>query len=162
MRWPKCVRATKASGFAGVKFSKNTMNTNQKIPGCGFHHIAIRTNDWDKSIRFYCDGLGFAEKINWGASPTRAVMLDTGDGNYLEIFERDVASTLSGEPNLLHLCFRTNDCAKAVETARAAGAEVTAEPTVPGVFTAMGLETIIAFVKGPDGEIIEFFQCEQL
>ena len=137
-------------------------NTNQKIPGCGFHHIAIRTNDWDKSIRFYCNGLGFVEKISWGATPKRAVMLDTGDGNYLEIFERAEAPTLSGEPNLLHLCFRTNDCAQAVETARRARAEVTTEPTVPGAFTKLGLKTTIAFVKGPDGEIIEFFESRDL
>ena len=137
-------------------------NTNQKIPGCGFHHIAIRTNDWDKSIRFYCDGLGFAEKISWGASPTRAVMLDTGDGNYLEIFERDEAPTLSGEPNLLHLCLRTDDCEAAFGTAVAAGAEVKTAPLVPGVFTEMGLQTKIAFVIGPDGEIIEFFESRDL
>lgn len=137
-------------------------NTNQKIGGCGFHHIAIRTNDWDKSMRFYCDGLGFVEKISWGAVPKRAVMLDVGDGNYLEIFERSEAPTLSGEPNLLHLCLRTDDCAKAVETARSAGAEITTEPLVPGAFTDLGLKTMIAFVKGPDGEIVEFFQSRDL
>ena len=137
-------------------------STNPKIPGCGFHHIAIRTHDWDKSIRFYCDGLGFVEKISWGEAPKRAVMLDTGDGNYLEIFERAEASTLTGEPNLLHLCFRTDDCAAAVETARSAGAIVTVEPKVPDAFTRLGLKTKIAFVQGPDGEIVEFFESEQL
>lgn len=165
MLWRKCVRETKALGFAGAKLKlQNIMltSTNQKISGCGFHHIAIRTTNWDKSIRFYCDGLGFVEKISWGQAPTRAVMLDTGDGNYLEIFEREEASTLSGEPNLLHLCLRTDDCKAAVETARAAGAEVKTEPLVPDVFTKMGLETMIAFVSGPDGEIIEFFQSREL
>ena len=136
--------------------------SNQKIPGCGFHHIAIRSNDWDKSIRFYCDGLGFAEKISWGAAPKRAVMLDTGDGNYLEIFERDAAPTLAGEPNLLHLCLRTDNCEAAFQTALAAGATVKTAPLVPDVFTEMGLQTKIAFVVGPDGEIIEFFECRDL
>ena len=140
--------------------------SNSKIPGCGFHHIAIRTSDWDKSIRFYCDGLGFAEKISWSAAPKRAVMLDTGDGNYLEIFERAEAptleSTLAGEPNLLHLCFRTDDCNAAYQTALAAGAVSKTEPTVPGAFTDLGLKTKIAFVTGPDGEIIEFFESPDL
>ena len=85
-------------------------------------------------------------------------MLDTGDGNYLEIFERLEASTLTGEPNLLHLCLRTDDCEAAFKTAVAAGAEVRTEPMVPGAFTNMGLKTKIAFVFGPDGEIIEFFE----
>ena len=141
-------------------------NTNQKIPGCGFHHVAIRTSDWDKSIRFYCDGLGFAPKISWGAAPTRAVMLDTGDGNYLEIFERSEASTLAdtlaGESNLLHLCLRTDDCQSAFETALSAGAVVKTEPMVPAAFTDLGLKTKIAFVFGPDGEIIEFFESRDL
>ena len=137
-------------------------STNPKIAGCGFHHIAIRTSDWDKSIAFYCDGLGFAPKISWGEVPKRAVMLDTGDGNYLEIFERDEAPTLSGEPNLLHLCLRTDSCTRATETARSAGAIVTVEPKVPDVFTQLGLKTKIAFVQGPDGEIVEFFESEQL
>ena len=136
--------------------------SNTKIPGCGFHHIAIRTNDWDKSIRFYCDGLGFAQKIAWSEAPTRAVMLDTGDGNYLEIFERAEAPTLTGEPNLLHLCLRTDDCKAAFEAACQAGAEVKTAPMVPGAFTDLGLKTMIAFVVGPDGEIIEFFESRDL
>ena len=136
--------------------------SNSKIPGCGFHHIAIRTGNWDKSIGFYCDELGFVEKISWGEAPTRAVMLDTGDGNYLEIFERAEEPTLRGEPNLLHLCLRADDCEAAFQTAIAAGAEVKTEPTVPGAFSNMGLKTKIAFVFGPDGEIIEFFESRDL
>ncbi len=146
------------------------MSTNTLISGCGFHHVAIITRDWDKSMAFYCDGLGFVPKINWGTSPRRAVMLDVGDGNYLEVFERDVItanqaereSVLDTEPNLLHLCLRTDDCAAAVEVARNAGANVTVEATVPDVFTQMGLKTKIAFVCGPDGEIIEFFESSDL
>ncbi len=137
-------------------------NINSKIPGCGFHHIAIRTSDWDKSIAFYCDGLGFAPKIRWGAAPTRAIMLDTGDGNYLEVFEREQAPTLTGEPNLLHLCFRADDCEAAYQTALAAGATDKTAPLVPGAFTELGLKTKIAFVVGPDGEIIEFFESRDL
>ena len=121
-------------------------------------------------MAFYCDGLGFVAKINWGEAPRRAVMLDVGDGNYLEVFEREVItanqlereSGVDGEPNLLHLCLRTNDCAAAVEVARNAGATVTVEAKVPDVFTEMGLQTKIAFVKGPDGEIIEFFESPDL
>ena len=89
-------------------------------------------------------------------------MLDTGDGNYLEIFERAVTPTHSGEPNLLHLCFRADDVEKAVETARSAGARVKTEPTVPLPFTKLGLTTKIAFVEGPDGEIVEFFESKDL
>jgi glyoxylase I family protein len=135
---------------------------NQKIPGCGFHHIAIWTANWEKSLKFYTEGLGFTQKITWQEAPKRAVMLDTGDGNYLEIFEREIAPTPTGEANILHLCFRADDCAAAVEVAQSAGGEVTTETVSPGVFEKLGLNAKIAFVKGPDGEIIEFFECPQL
>ncbi len=141
-------------------------STNTTIQGCGFHHIAIRVADWDKTIRFYCGGLGFKVKLEWGQAPARAAMLDTGDGNYLEIFEREPApepsSAGGAEPNILHLCFRAENCAQAIEKARAAGAEVTVEPKQPETFEKIGLKAIIAFVKGPDGEIVEFFQSPAL
>lgn len=124
--------------------------------------MAVWTADWDRSLRFYIDGLGFTQKIIWGESPKRGVMLDTGDGNYLEIFEREVAPEPTGEAHILHLCFRVDDCAAAVEVARAAGAQVTTETFAPPVFEKMGLGAKIAFILGPDGEIIEFFECPQL
>ncbi|HEX9997733.1 MAG TPA: VOC family protein [Abditibacterium sp.] len=136
--------------------------TNQKIPGCGFHHIAIWTANWDASLKFYCDGLGFSPKIEWGDAPQRAAMLDTGDGNYLEVFERETAPESSGEANILHLCFRTDDCEAALKTALEAGAKLKMDVTEPGVFENIGLKAKIAFFYGPDGEIVELFECAQL
>jgi glyoxylase I family protein len=138
-------------------------NTNKIIAGCGFHHVAIRTANWETSRRFYTEGLGFVERVQWGEEPRRACLLDTGDGNYLEIFERDADSKpVEGEANILHWCLRVQSCDDATEVARAAGAQVTIEPTVPGPFTAKGLKTRIAFVKGPDGETLEFFESADL
>ncbi|HEY0073016.1 MAG TPA: VOC family protein [Abditibacteriaceae bacterium] len=137
---------------------------NNTIPGCGFHHVAIRTAKWDESIRFYTQGLGFNQKITWDEAPRRAVMLDTGDGNYLEIFEREAIENGPDDnrASILHFALRADDCEAAVEKARAAGAEVTLEPKVPEPFTQLGLKTKIAFIKGPDGEIVEFFESENL
>ncbi len=137
---------------------------NKIIAGSGFHHVAIRTANWDASIRFYTEGLGFNQKITWGEAPRRAVMLDTGDGNYLEIFERDAIENGPDDnrASILHFALRATDCEAAVESARAAGAEVTLEPKVPEPFTKMGLKTKIAFIKGPDGEIVEFFESDSL
>ena len=142
-------------------------SSNNLVPGCGFHHIAIRTSNWERSLKFWIEGIGFKTRIEWGEAPRRACMLDTGDGNYLEIFERETApdqSTLdaAGEPNILHMCFRADDVDAAVERARAAGAQVTVEPKYPEPFEKIGVKAKIAFVKGPDGEICEFFQCDTL
>lgn len=136
---------------------------NQKIPGSGFHHVAIRTHNFDDSLRFYIDGLGFSQKIAWGEKPARAAMLDTGDGNYLEVFEREgEPAPTADEANILHFALRCDDCEGATEVARLAGAKVTMEPKVPDAFTNLGLKTKISFVLGPDGEIVEFFESEGL
>lgn len=129
----------------------------------GFHHVAIRARDFDRSLRFYVDGLGFRQKIAWGQAPRRAVMLDAGDGNYLEIFERpDQPAPPDGEePVLLHMAFRTPDTDASIARAREAGAVVTVEPKDVTIgSTPQPTPVRLAFCKGPDGEVIEFFQNE--
>ena len=131
---------------------------NAAIGGGGFHHIAMRAHDFDATVKFYTEALGFKEKVAWGEGDKRAIMLDTGDGNYLEVFAGG-----SDEPKpegaVVHFALRTSDCDTAIERARAAGAEVTVEPKdveIPS--RPQPLPVRIAFCKGPDGEIIEFFQ----
>src|ERR1041385_5808318 len=132
--------------------------TNAVVPGCGYHHVALRVADFDATLRFYIDGLGFRKAVEWGEAPRRACMLDTGDGNYLEIFERDpVPGGVPSEGAILHFCFRAEDCEAAVERARAAGAEVTMEPKSLQPFGDPPIPIRIAFIKGPDGEICELF-----
>ena len=59
---------------------------NSVLPGCGYHHVAIRATDFDGTMRFYTEGFGFRPAVRWGEGDGRAVLLDTGDGNYLEVF----------------------------------------------------------------------------
>ena len=77
--------------------------TNQLLGGGGLHHVALKTKAWDASVEFYKGTLGFVEKIIWAyPDGNRAGMLDTGGGNYLEIFEdRNYTPTPNGA--LLHL-----------------------------------------------------------
>jgi glyoxylase I family protein len=136
------------------------LGSNQTIGGGGFHHVAIRAHDFDASVRFYTQALGFVETIRWGEGSKRAIMLDAGDGNYLEIFA-NAAPGPKPEGAILHFALRTTDADAAIERARAAGAEVTVEPKDLTLQSTPGPTPIrIAFCKGPDGEIIEFFQNE--
>jgi catechol 2,3-dioxygenase-like lactoylglutathione lyase family enzyme len=59
---------------------------NPVIPGCGYHHVALRANDFEATLRFYIEGLGCRLAYQWGEGDRRAAMLDTGDGNYVEVF----------------------------------------------------------------------------
>jgi glyoxylase I family protein len=133
------------------------MGTNQVIGGGGFHHIAIKVRDFDASVKFYSEGFGFKERLRWGEGEGRAVLLDTGDGNYLEIFAGG-SKKLKPKGSIIHMAFRTNDVAKAIEAARAAGAKITLEPEDLVVSNNPPTSIRIAFCKGPDNEIIEFFQ----
>ena len=135
--------------------------SNTTIGGGGFHHVAIRAKDFDRSVEFYQDILGFQEKIAWGERPKRAIMLDAGDGNYVEIFERPDEAGGSDDGVLLHMAFRTKQCDAALERAREAGCEVTMEPTDVDIPARPRTTPVrIAFFKGPDGEVIELFQNE--
>jgi glyoxylase I family protein len=134
---------------------------NPTLGGGGFHHVAIRSRDFDAAVAFYTETLGFVEKIAWGDAPNRAVMLDTGDGNYLEIFERPGETGGSDDGVILHMAFRTHDVDAALERARAAGREVTMEPKDVDIPSRPHTTPVrIAFFKGPDGEVIELFQNE--
>lgn len=135
---------------------------NTAVAGCGFHHVAIRTSDWDASMKFWQEGLGFGPAIQWGDAPRRACMLDMGDGNHLEIFEREPPQTVESEAAILHFCLRTDDCDAAVQRAKEAGAEVTVEPKSLDIVGDITVPVRIAFIKGPGGEICEFFQNEVL
>lgn len=147
------------------------VGTNETLKGGGFHHIALKAYDFDKTLDFYINGLGFVKRHSWGVdgraqgeADSRAVMLDTGDGNYLEIF---AGGTRPGsevpEGALLHFAIRTTDVPAATERARIHGATVTIEPkkVVPNN-SERPLEFHISFVRGFDGEVIEFFDNPEL
>ena len=131
---------------------------NTVLGGGGFHHIAMKVKDFDAVKDFYVKVLGFTEKITWGEGDKRAVMLDTGDGNYLEIFAGGLEET-EGRGAVLHFALRTGNCDEALERARAAGVEVTMEPKDVTISSQpVPTPVRIAFFKGPAGEVVELFQ----
>ena len=123
----------------------------------GFHHVALKASDFDKSVAFY-KSLGLEERVRWGEGDSRAVMLDMGDGSRMEIFAggEDVERA---DDRFLHLAFRTDDVDYAFKTAIEAGAISKREPYEACPPTAVpSLKMRVAFVYGPDGELLEFFK----
>jgi glyoxylase I family protein len=134
------------------------MPARKKGSSCGFHHIALRTHEFDQAVKFYCDVLGFKQKMEWGEGTGRAVMLDGGNGNFVEIFASATPENRT-EGAILHYAIRTDDCDAMLARARGAGAKVTMEATTCDVPSRPEKARVrIAFCIGPAGETIEFFQ----
>ena len=137
--------------------SGGTQNT--KIPGCGTHHVAVQTRDWQASLRLYQDVMGMMPVAEFGTPERKVMLLDTGDGSHMELFQPTGETPLPDSPSLndplTHVAFRTTDARAAIERVRQAGYQVTVEPKDVNLG---GLEVTVAFFKGPCGEILEFFQ----
>ncbi len=134
---------------------------NQVIEGLGTHHIAVQTRDWEASLKLYQNVLGMEIVADFeGASPKRRILLlDIGDGSHMELFD-----TYDGSPKLddnvpndpvFHFALTVKDTRAATEKVRSAGYEITVEPVT---VTLDKLDVTLSFFKGPNGEVIEFFQ----
>lgn len=135
---------------------------NSILGGGGFHHVCVKTRDWDRTMRFYQETLGCTTKLTWnlGGKGPRATMLDTGDGNYIEVFH-DESYTPAPNGSVVHFALRTTKLDEVAARVRAAGAKITVEPKDVTIATTNGVGPVpirIFFCEGPNGEIIEFFQ----
>lgn len=124
----------------------------------GIHHIGMRSEHFDESLRFYTEGLGFtiALEFDWEGGG-RAVILDMGGQAYLEIGNDGAPEPIG---RLTHFALAVDDCQKAYESALKAGGRPKAEPHHSDVIQAKPShwEMISAYVYGPDGEAIEFVE----
>lgn len=140
----------------------------------GFHHVAIRAVDFDETIRFYTEGLGFRVHFPFAVPGRidRAAFLDAGDGRFVEVFGQGSAVQAEGRRRLpdeertegavLHFCLRVADTDASYARALAAGAISRVEPGTRRLGEDPLVDVRIAFVTGPNGEVIEFMQSEQI
>ena len=140
----------------------------------GFHHVAIRAIDFDESIRFYTEGLGFRVHFPFSVPGRidRAAFLDAGDGRFVELFGQNSAVQAEGrrrrpdeertEGAVLHFCLKVTDTDASYARAMAAGAASRVEPVTRRLSEDPLVEVRIAFVAGPNGEVIEFMQSVKM
>ena len=132
---------------------------NEVIKGCGTHHIAVQTRDWDKSMAFYQEVLGMKLVAEFGSPERKIVLLDAGDGSHIELFQPTGASPAEGDDAVndpvIHFALAAADARAATERVREAGCKVTMEPTDVNLGA---VKATISFFIGPSGEVIEFFQ----
>ena len=123
----------------------------------GFHHIGLKYRDLSASLRFYL-ALGFTEVVRWGDEGNEIVMLEMSDGGRVELLPNG-GDEYSVNGKWLHFAIKTKDVDGMYEKALAAGAVSKVAPkTVPLNSHPEKMSIRVAFVKGPDGEELEFFQ----
>lgn len=134
---------------------------NNIIKGCGITHIALRATDIERSIKFYTEVLGFTLKARWGEGDRQIALVDSGDGTCLEIFHAGFAAEKCDEMKAgeyFHLAFAVESADDAFKSAVEGGAEAKVAPKNVDIQSDPVMPVRLAFVYGPDGEVIEFFQ----
>lgn len=95
----------------------------------------------------------------FGSSERKIILLDTGNGSHIALFQPTADSPKMGDPAannpVNHFALATTDACAALEHVREAGHEITLEPRDVEI---SGMKVTIAFFKGPSGEVIEFSQ----
>ena len=125
--------------------------------GLGFHHIGLKYTDLSASLAFY-RALGLTEVIRWGDVGNEIVMLEMNDGGRIELLPSGNEEYMTNG-KWLHFAIETEDVDGMYEKALAAGAISKIPPkTVPLNSSPEKISIRIAFVKGPDGEELEFFK----
>ena len=126
----------------------------------GFHHIALRASDFEKSVDFYTQALELRICAAWGGPGERKLMLDLGDGGRIELFEGGTQPAVENGAEYgswFHLALRSNDVDRAFARAIEAGAREKIAPKDVVLASEPPIPARLAFVYGPSGEVIEFF-----
>ncbi len=123
----------------------------------GFHHIGLKYKELDRSLEFY-KALGLTEVARWGDTGAEIVMLALKDGGIIELLP-EFGETFAENGRWIHFAIKVDDVEAAYKTALSAGALPITEPkVVPLDSKPQRMSINIAFVKGPNGEELEFFK----
>ncbi len=126
-----------------------------------FTHTSIRTNNMERSIRFYKDFLGLEvldrKKISSNNAEIAFLKDPEGKGSILELtFYRNQKTFKQAdyEQRLFdHIAFEVTDMNKIITNLRKAKITITDEP-----FILDSSGTIIAFIEDPNGILIELIE----
>ena len=119
--------------------------------------VALTTNDYERLVKFYCDGLGIEPAAIWNNDGGQALVLDMGHAT-LEIFDEaqaqlvdqiEAAKRISGQ---VRFALQVPDLKAAMERMLAHGATLVHPPVV----TPWG-DTNVR-LQNPDGMQITLFQ----
>jgi lactoylglutathione lyase len=123
----------------------------------GIHHIGLWVKDPDKSLAFY-QALGgkIVFSFPMGDSGKTINLVDLGNNAVVEIIPRGNGQEETNA-HWAHVAIRTDDARAAYDLAIKAGAESQSTPQDMNLGT---MPVCNAFVRGPDHEVLEFFQVK--
>jgi len=119
--------------------------------------VALTTHDYERLVKFYCDGLGVEPAAIWNNDGGRALMLEMGHAT-LEIFDERQAEAIdqieAGErlSGAIRFALQVPDLQAAMERLLANGATLVHPPVV----TPWGDHNVR--LQDPDGMQITLFQ----
>jgi len=124
----------------------------------GYHHIGLIVEDAEKSLSFYTEGLGGKLQFSFPMGDTGKMihLVDLGGNAVVEIIPRGNEGP-EASARWAHIAVATDDAREAYALALEAGALVRSAPNDVMLGT---MAACIAFVTGPDGEVIEFFEVK--
>lgn len=122
----------------------------------GFHHAGLMVKDVQKSLDFYTGGLGgkMVHSFPMSGTDKTIYLVDLGGNAVVELIPRGNGEE-EANAHWAHAAIRTDDARAAYDRALKAGAKSRNEPNDAELGT---MSVCTAFVYGPDGEVIEFFQ----
>jgi catechol 2,3-dioxygenase-like lactoylglutathione lyase family enzyme len=116
-------------------------------------NVAVWVSDLERSERFYVDGLGLEVTARVDTDELREVIVGGGGGSELMLAVRKDASHVVAPDGIWKVFVYTDDAEASYRRALDAGAEAVAEPARLEQF-----QITLAFVKDPDGHLIELGQ----
>ena len=122
----------------------------------GIAHWALKVADFERSLGFYRDTLGFPEmmRINFGDGRLMLVYLRVTDTQFLEIFPHANGGEAPGDDAncLHHICLQVENIAATAKALESAGVKIWRAPK-------LGLDgNNQCWIMDPDGNRIEFMQ----
>ncbi|MGQ4680267.1 VOC family protein [Paenibacillus polymyxa] len=137
----------------------------------GLAHVAIQARDYQATIAFYTEVLGFKRGHHWSLPSFRiqeaSMLISPDQRTCLEIFDNDAVIPAQGKKAaseedivhgaLLHLAFYVNNVDEIYQKALVHGARTFVEPNQ----LTLGEPPLVvtnALVHSPNGEVIEFIE----
>jgi lactoylglutathione lyase len=160
-------RTAKTRAFASQLASYQLENTLLKVPAMKLQgitgqirvaHVGLRTTDYEGTIQWYSEKLGFKVLKKWAMADLKlALLAPANDDNFqLEVLSGGITGTPQDAAQSIisgfqHLCFEVENVDETLAALRAQGVQVVQEP-----FNVLEIGKRCGFIADLHGNVLEF------